>query len=341
MKKVVGFGDFLVSFSPQGYYRFLQASSMDLNYTGAEANVLVSLSMFGVPTEFITKLPKNPIAEAAVASLRKYRVGTDRIVYGGDRMGVIYTEKGAAQRPSKVVYDRKYTSIATAKRDDFNWAEIFGEETEWFHFTGITAALSDSAAEICEDACREARKRGITVSCDLNYRKKLWSEEKAKSVMEKLVTLVDVLIANEEDAEKVLGIKATNTDVTSGKLNHEGYINVADQICRKYGVKKVGITLRKSISASDNEWSVMLYDGSKAFFSKEYRIHIVNRVGGGDSFTGALIYSLMSGFDSQNAVEFAAAASCLKHSIEQDFNLVSVEEVKLLARGDGSGRVQR
>ena len=341
MKKIVGFGDMLISFSPPGYQRFLQAETMELNYTGAEANVLVSLSMFGMSTKFVTRLPKNPVAEAAIACMRKYGVGTDKIVFGGDRMGVIYTEKGAAQRPSKVIYDRKHTSISTAERSDFNWDEIFGDDTGWFHFTGITPALSDSLADICEDACRAAKAKGITVSCDLNYRKKLWTEEKAKAVMERLVPYVDVLIANEEDADKVLGIRAAGSDVTAGRLSREGYISVARKICEKYGVGKVGITLRKSISASDNEWSAMLYDGKDAYFSKEYKIHIVNRVGGGDSFTGALIYALMNGYDAQGAIEFAAAASCLKHSIEKDFNLVTVDEVNTLAGGDASGRVQR
>lgn len=341
MKKIVGFGELMISFAPPGYLRFLQADSMDINYTGAEANVLVSLSMFGMRTQFVTKLPENPIADASIACLRKYGVGTDNIVFGGDRIGVLYTEKGAAQRPSKVVYDRKFTSISTAKREDFDWDAIFSDDTSWFHFTGITPALSDNTAVICEDACRAAKARGITVSCDLNYRKKLWSEEKAKSVMEKLIPYVDVVIANEEDAEKVLGIKAEHTDVMTGKLNRDGYIDVAKQICEKYGAKKVGITLRKSISASDNEWSAMLYDGKDAYFSKEYKIHIVNRVGGGDSFTGALIYSILNNYDAQSAIEFAAAASCLKHSIEKDFNLVTLDEVKQLAGGDGSGRVQR
>ena len=341
MKKTVAFGEIMVGLAPPGFLRFLQAESFDLNYTGAEANVLVSLSQFGLPTEYVTRLPDNPIAAAAVSTLRKYGVGTDGIVYGGDRMGVIYTEKGASQRPSKVVYDRKYTSIATAKPEDFDWDKIFGDDTQWFHFTGITPALSDATAEICADACREAKARGITVSCDLNYRKNLWSEAKAKSVMEKLVTNADLVIANEEDAEKVLGIKASQTDVISGKLNRDGYVDVAAQICGKYGVRKVAVTLRKSISASDNEWSGMLYDGKDAYFSREYKVHIVNRVGGGDSFAAGLIYSLSNGYNAADAVEFAAAASCLKHSIERDFNLVTVDEVRLLAGGDASGRVQR
>lgn len=341
MKKILGFGDMLVSLAPSGYLRFVQAESMNVNYTGAEANVLVSLSNFGVPTEFVTRLPDNAISDCAIAWMRKFGVNTDKVVRGGDRIGVIYTEKGASQRPSKVVYDRKYTSIATAQLGDFDWCNIFDENVGWFHFTGITAALSDSTAELCEEACKCAKEKGITISCDLNYRKNLWSESKAKSVMEKLVRYVDVLVANEEDADKVLGIKADHTDVISGKLNKDGYVDVARKICNQYGVKTVGITLRKSISASDNAWSAMLFDGKDSFFSKEYPIHIVNRVGGGDSFTAGLIYALSNGYESQSAIEFATAASCLKHSIEGDFNLVTVDEVEKLAGGDGSGRVQR
>ena len=309
MKKIVGFGDMLVSFAPAGYLRFIQADSMDLNYTGAEANVLVSLAGFGMKTEFVTRLPENAISDCAVAWMRKYNVCTEKIVFGGDRIGVIYTERGASQRPSKVVYDRKYTSIATSTPEDYNWDTIFDENVGWFHFTGITAALSDSTAKVCLAACKAAKAKGITISCDLNYRKNLWSEEKARCVMEELVTYVDVLIANEEDADKVLGIRAADTDVIAGKLSRDGYRDVACQICDKYGVKKVGITLRKSLSASDNLWSAMLYDGKNSYFSKEYNIHIVNRVGGGDSFTAGLIYGLSNDFDPQDTVEFAAAAS--------------------------------
>lgn len=338
--KIVGFGDMLVSFAPDGYRRFIQADSMHVNYTGAEANVLASLSCFGLDTEFVTRLPDNPISACAVAFLRKFGIGTGRIVYGGDRIGVIYTECGASQRPSQVVYDRMHTSICEACPEDFDWDAIFADAS-WFHFTGITAALSDSTAACCLAACKAAKAKGITISCDLNYRKKLWSEAKARSVMEELVRYVDVLVANEEDADKVLGIRSDDTDVETGKLNKAGYEDVARRICSLYGVKKVGITLRQSLSASDNVWSAMLFDGDKAYFSREYMIHIVNRVGGGDSFSAGLIYSLVSGFGAQKAIEFAAAASCLKHSIEEDFNLVSVKEVEALAAGNGSGRVQR
>lgn len=341
MKKFLGFGDMLVSLAPSGYQKFIQAESMEVNYTGAEANVLVSLSCFGAKTELVTRLPDNAISQCAVACMRKFGVGTDKIVYGGKRIGVIYTERGASQRPSQVIYDRAGTGISTAVPGDFDWNSIFDSDVGWFHFTGITAALSDGCAALCLEACKEAKKRGITISCDLNYRKKLWTEEKAKSVMEELVRYVDVLVANEEDAEKVLGIKAADTDVNTGKLSRNGYVQVAKQLCSKYGVKKVGITLRRSLSASDNAWSAMLYDGSDSYFSREYMIHIVDRVGGGDSFTAGLIYAISNDFKPQHAIEFAAAASCLKHSIEKDFNLVSIEEVEKLASGDGSGRVQR
>jgi len=340
MARFVGFGEIMLGLNPQGYRRFIQADHMEVNYTGAEANVCVSLASLGVESEFVTRLPENDIADCAIATLRKYGVGTDKIVRGGERMGVLYTEKGASQRPSKVVYDRKYSSISTAKPGDFDWKSIF-DGAEWFHFTGITAALSHSTAELCLEACKEAKKRGIKISCDLNYRKKLWSKEKAKQVMEKLVPYCDLVVGNEEDADDVLGIRAADTDVTTGKLSQAGYENVARQICTKYGVPRVAITLRESISASDNQWSAMLFDHDKAYFSKKYLIHIVNRVGGGDSFSAGLIYSLLHGFDAQTAVEFAVAASCLKHSIELDFNLVSVDEVLHLANGDASGRVQR
>ena len=340
MNRFVGFGDILVGLSPVGYRRLIQADTMEVSYTGAEANVCVSLAGFGMPSEFVTRVPDNDIARCALAGLKKYGVNTDKVVVGGDRIGVIYTEKGAAQRPSKVVYDRKHTAIATAKPGDFDWDKIF-EDASWFHFTGITAALSDSCALLCAEACKAAKAHGVTVSCDLNYRRNLWSEAKARSVMEKLVTYCDLLIANEEDADKVLGIKASNTDVNAGKLSREGYVDVAKQICEKYSVKCVAITLRESISASDNQWSGMLFQEGTAVFSKKYMIHIVNRVGGGDAFAAGLIYAMANGYDKQKAIEFAAAASCLKHSIELDFNLVSVEEVTRLAEGDVSGRVQR
>ncbi len=340
MKKVVTFGELMLRLAPEGYYRFVQAEKFGATYGGGEANVAVSLSNFGLDAAFVTKLPKHDIGQAAVNSLRKFGVDTSKITRGGDRVGIYYLEKGASQRPSKVVYDRAGSAIATASKEDFDWDAIF-EGVEWFHFTGITPALGDGVAEICLEACKAAKAKGITISCDLNYRKNLWTREKAGQVMAGLMEYVDVCIANEEDASDVFGIKAANTDVTTGKVNHEGYKDVAKQLADRFGFKKVAITLRGSISANDNNWAAMLYDGDNYYFSKNYLIHIVDRVGGGDSFGAGLIYSQLMGYDAQASIEFAVAASCLKHSIEGDFNMVSVDEVTKLAGGDGSGRVQR
>lgn len=337
---VVCFGEIMLRLAPEGYLRFGQEHKFEATYGGGEANVSVSLANYGIATDFVTKLPDNPIAQCAINELRKYGVNTNKIVHGGERIGIYYLEKGASQRPSKVVYDRKYSSISEAKPSDFNWEQIF-ENATWFHFTGITPALSDSCAEITLEACKVAKAKGITISCDLNYRKNLWSTEKAGKVMGEIVKYVDVCIANEEDAEKVFGIKAAATDVTTGKLNHEGYKEVAKKLSDTFGCKKVAITLRESISASDNNWAAMLYDGKDFCFSKKYPIRIVDRVGGGDSFGGGLIYALLNNYSTQDAIEFAVAASCLKHTIEGDFNLVTLKEVEALAKGDGSGRVQR
>lgn len=340
MKNVVCFGELMLSLCPRGYFRFIQVDEVEFFFTGAEANVAASLAQFGMNTQYVTRLPENIVSDAAIAFLRKYGVGTDFIARGGDRIGIIYTERGASQRPSSVVYDRKHSSVAEASVDCFDWSRIF-DNADWFHFTGITPALSESAAAITEKACIEAKKRGITVSCDLNYRKKLWTTENAGVTMRRLLPYADVLIANEEDAEKVLGIKAGNTDVTTGKLDSEGYIDVAGQISKEFGIPYIATTLRKSISASVNDWSAMLYHNGKTYFSKNYTIQIVNRVGGGDSFAGGLIYAMRSGMEDREVLEFAAAASCLKHSIEMDFNLVSVDQTANLMNGDGSGRVQR
>ena len=288
----------------------------------------------------MTRVPSHEIGKAAVNSLRRYGVDCSQIAYGGDRIGVLYLEKGASQRPSKVIYDRLGSSFCEASTSDFDFEAAF-RNAEWFHFTGITPALSDKTAELCLVACQEAKKRGITISCDLNYRSKLWSREKAKIVMSNLLQYVDVLIANEEDAEKVLGIHAEHTDVNHGVINSVGYEKVAQQIEKQFGIHSIATTLRESISASQNGWSAMLYQNGKTYYSKKYDIHIVNRVGGGDSFSAGLIYGLCNDYDSQKALEFATAASCLKHSIENDFNLVGVDEVLALANGDASGRVQR
>lgn len=339
-KKVITFGEIMLRLAPEGYYRFVQAENYGATYGGGEANVAVSLANYGLDAAFVTKLPKHEIGQAGVNSLRRFGVDTSYITRGGDRVGIYFLEKGASQRPSKVIYDRAGSSIAAATTADFDWDQIF-QGAEWFHFTGITPALGDNVTEICLEACKKAKEKGITVSCDLNYRNKLWSKEKAGQVMGELCKYVDVCIANEEDASDVFGIKAANTDVTSGKVNHEGYKDVAKQLAERFGFSKVAITLRGSISANDNNWAAMLYDGSEFYFSKSYLMHIVDRVGGGDSFGGGLIYACLNDFAPQQTIEFAVAASCLKHSIEGDFNQVSVDEVMKLAGGDGSGRVQR
>ena len=340
MKKVITFGELMLRLAPEGYLRFVQSEKYQATFGGAEANVAVSLANYGVDVAFVSKLPTHEIGQTAVNSLRKFGVDTTKIVRGGERVGIYYCEKGASQRPSKVIYDRAYSSIAMAKKEDFDWDAIF-EGVEWFHFTGITPALSDSMAEICEIACKKAKEKGIRISCDLNYRKKLWSKEKAGEVMSKLCKYIDYCIANEEDAKDVFGIEAENTDIYGGKLDRNGYISVAKQLTDKFGFTGVAITLRESKSANDNDWSGMLYTGGEACFSKKYSMHIVDRVGGGDSFGGGLIYSLLNGYSAQRAIEFAVAASCLKHSVEGDYNMVSVDEVEKLAGGDGSGRVQR
>ena len=339
-KKVITFGEIMLRLAPEGYYRFVQAETFGATYGGGEANVAVSLANYGFDAKFVTKLPKHEIGQCAVNSLRRYGVDTSYIARGGDRVGIYFLEKGASQRPSKVIYDRAGASIATASPSDFNWDEIF-DGAEWFHFTGITPALNDDVAAICLEACKAAKEKGVTISCDLNYRNKLWSKEKAGQVMGELCQYVDVCIANEEDASDVFGIKSTGTDVTTGKLNRDGYKDVAKQLVDRFGFKKVAITLRESISANDNNWSAMLYTDGESYFSKKYAVRIVDRVGGGDSFGGGLICASLNGYGPQETIEFAVAASCLKHTIEGDFNQVSMDEVLKLAQGDGSGRVQR
>lgn len=340
MERVITFGEIMLRLAPEGYYRFLQAANYGATYGGGEANVAVSLAGFGLDAAFVTKLPKHEIGQAAVNKLREFGVDTARIVRGGSRVGIYFLEKGASQRPSKVIYDRARSSIAEAASADFDWPVIF-KDAAWFHFTGITPALSDSVAAICLEACKAAKAAGLTVSCDLNYRKNLWTREKAGEVMGRLMEFVDVCIANEEDASDVFGIKAGNSDVTSGKISHDGYKEVASALIKRFGFKQTAITLRESISANDNNWAAMLCDGKEYYFSKKYPVHIIDRVGGGDSFGAGLIYGNLKGMSPQERLEFAVAASCLKHSIEGDFNLVSVDEVQKLAGGDASGRVQR
>lgn len=338
--KVVTFGEIMLRLAPYGHLRFQQTNCLQSTFGGGEANVAVSVSNYGLEGTFVTKLPQHDIGQWAVNELRSLGVDTKYISRGGDRIGIYYLEKGASQRASNVIYDRAHSSLATASKEDFDWNEILSD-ADWFHFTGITPALGENVTEILLDALKTAKNNGVKVSCDLNYRKKLWTTDQANQTMTKLMSYVNVLIANEEDSEKVFGIKSTGTDIEGGSLNRKGYINVASQLKEKFHFDYVAITLRESLSADDNKWGAMLYHNDQAYFSKTYNIHIVDRVGGGDSFGGGLIYSLLKNKDPQEAVEFAVAASCLKHSIEGDFNRVSVEEVERLVLGDGSGRVQR
>lgn len=343
MAKVVTMGEIMLRLSTPGNQKYIQATQFDINYGGGEANVAVSLANYGHEAEFVTKVPQNPIGECAVAALRKYGVETKNIARGGDRLGIYFLETGAAMRASNVTYDRANSSIATATADDFDFDKIF-DGADWFHFTGITPAISDMAAEVTEAACKAAKAHGVTVSCDLNFRKKLWSSEKAQKVMSNLMQYVDVCIGNEEDADKVLGFKPANTDVTSGELNLAGYEDIFKQMVAKFGFKYVISSLRVSHSASDNGWSACIYSAQtdEFYHSREYRISpIVDRVGGGDSFAGGTICGFVDGKNFKEALEFGVAASALKHTIPGDFNLVTRDDVDALAGGDGSGRVQR
>ena len=343
MAKVVTMGEIMLRLSTPGNQKYIQATQFDINYGGGEANVAVSLANYGHDAEFVTKVPQNPIGECAVAALRKYGVETKNIARGGDRLGIYFLETGAAMRASNVTYDRANSSIATATADDFDFDKIF-DGADWFHFTGITPAISDMAADVTEAACKAAKAHGVTVSCDLNFRKKLWSSEKAQKVMSNLMQYVDVCIGNEEDADKVLGFKPANTDVTSGELNLAGYEDIFKQMVAKFGFKYVISSLRVSHSASDNGWSACIYSAQtdEFYHSREYRISpIVDRVGGGDSFAGGTICGFVDGKNFKEALEFGVAASALKHTIPGDFNLVTRADVDALAGGDGSGRVQR
>ena len=343
MARIVTMGEIMLRLSTPNNEKFIQADEFDINYGGGEANVAVSLANYGHDAEFVSALPKNPIGDAAIATLRKYNVGTKHISRSGERVGIYFLETGSAMRASNVVYDRANSSISTAKVDEFDFDEIF-KDADWFHFTGITPAVSDSAAKLTEVALKAAKKAGVTVSVDLNFRKKLWSSEKAKRIMTNFMQYVDVCIGNEEDAEKVLGFKPGNTDVTAGELELNGYVDIFNQMCDQFKFKYVISSLRESFSASNNDWSACIMDGATREFyhSKKYHITpIVDRVGGGDSFAAGLICGLCDKKDFKSALEFAVAASALKHTIPGDFNLVTREDVEGLAGGDGSGRVQR
>ena len=343
MAKIVTMGEIMLRLSTKNNEKFIQADEFEVNYGGGEANVAVSLANYGHDTEFITAVPDNNIGACAVAALRKYGVGTKYIAKSGDRLGIYYLETGASMRASNVIYDRANSSIATAEATKFDFDEIF-KDADWFHFTGITPAISDLAASVTEEALKAAKKHGVTVSVDLNFRKKLWSSEKAQKVMTALMKYVDVCIGNEEDAEKVLGFKPGNTDVTKGDLELSGYVDIFNRMIDKFGFKYVISSLRESHSASNNDWSACIMDGGTREFyhSRKYNVNpIVDRVGGGDSFAGGLICGLNDGKDYKSALEFAVAASALKHTIPGDFNLVSRDEVDALVGGDASGRVQR
>ena len=340
--KVVSFGELLLRLAAPGYAKLFQKDMLDVTFCGAEANVAVSLAVLGLDSVFLTKLPKGVVGQAGINSLHYFGVDTSKIVFDGGRMGIYFLEKGVSQRPSKVIYDRANSVFALAQRTDFNW-DIVLNDVDWFHWTGINPALSDNMAAICEDAVKTAKQKGIMVSCDLNYRSTLWDSAKARTVMSKLMHYVDVCIANEEDAEKVLNIKLENNNIQTGKLNKLGYKDVAQKISKEYKCKYVAVTLRESYSASVNGWSGMLYCSkeNKAYFSRKYDIQLVDRVGGGDSFGAGLIYALITGKTSQEAIEFAVAASCLKHTIEGDYNRTTLEEIEELINNGGGGRIHR
>ncbi len=337
--KVVTFGEIMLRLSPPYHQRLVQARNFDINYGGAEANVAVSLANFGVDSYFVTALPDHEVGQAAVNSLRSYGVNTQHIIRQGSRIGLYYLEQGASQRPSKVIYDRAGSAISQIKPEQFDWEGIF-QGASWFHWTGITPALSDNTAQVIREALQTAKKSGITVSVDLNYRSQLWSKDKAQSVMTELMRYVDICIGNEEDAEWMFGIKAESNNTDPGRLELNAYQPVAEELVKKFGFKKVAITLRESINASENNWSACLHDGKDFLTSRKYKIQVIDRVGAGDAFAAGLIYGMMSGKSDQESLDFATAASCLKHAIPGDFNLVTVKEVeKLLV--ESTGRIQR
>lgn len=340
--KVVSFGEIMLRLSPDGYYKLFQKPELNTSFCGAEANVAVALSNFGDEAEFVTALPDNDIGRAACRELMRYGVKTDNIVYTGDRLGIFFAEKGASQRPSKVIYDRKNSAIALAEPSSFDWEKIF-DGADWFHIMGITPALSDSLAKISVDAVKAAKKAGLTVSCDINYRSKLWSAQKARPVMTEIMQYVDVCIGNEEDAEIVFGIKAGTTDVTKGQLDTDGYKKSLQTVAETFGCKIVAYSQRKSYSASDNGWSGIIYDDEKkqVYTSAQYDIRITDRIGGGDAFASGLIYALHNNISPANAIETAAAAGCLDQTLEGDFCLFGINDVIDLAGGNSSGRVKR
>jgi 2-dehydro-3-deoxygluconokinase len=339
-KKVVTLGEIMLRLSTPDFKRFVQADTFDITYGGGEANVAAALCNYGMNGTFVSKVPNNAIGQAAINHLRRYGVDTQFIAKGGDRLGIYFLETGAAMRASQVIYDRAGAAIADVNADDFDWNKIL-EGADWFHTTGITPALSDKASGLAETALKAAKAKGITTSIDLNYRKKLWTREKAREVMTKLCQYVDVCIGNEEDADTTLGFKAAHTDITKGELNLDGYKDVFRQMKEKFGFKFIASSLRESHSASDNGWSALVYDGKDFYHTKKYNVRIVDRVGSGDSFASGLIYGLVTGMSMPDAAEFGVAASALKHTIPGDLNHATLAEVKDLMKGDASGRVQR
>ena len=341
--KVVTMGEIMLRLSTPGFSRFVQSQNFDVNYGGGEANVAVALSNYGFESYFVSKLPKHEIGQSAINSIRRYGVKDDFIVRGGERVGIYFLETGASQRASKVIYDRSNSSITTLKKDELDWDEVF-QNAKWFHWTGITPSLGKEAKESLVTACKAAKKIGVTISADLNYRAKLWSTKEAQSVMVPLMEFVDVCISNEEDAEKSLGFKAGKTNVENAEIDENGYFELAKQLKEKFNFKSVAITLRESFSASRNGWSALLHDDKdciQPYRSKRYDVQIIDRVGGGDSFASGLIYGLLNKTNSKDALEFAVASSCLKQTIPGDFNLVSIDEIEKLTKSGGSGRVDR
>ncbi|MBZ4190232.1 sugar kinase [Niabella beijingensis] len=339
-KKVVTLGEIMLRLSTPGFERFVQSDSFDVTYGGGEANVAVALSNYGLNGYFVSKVPDNAIGQAAINHLRRYGVNTDFVARGGDRLGIYFLETGASMRASQVIYDRAGAAIADADVNEFDFDKLL-EGADWFHTTGITPALSDKAAALTEAALKAAKAKGITTSIDLNYRKKLWSKEKAREVMSELCKYVDVCIGNEEDAETTLGFKAKDTDITKGELNLEGYKDVIRQMKEKFNFKYIASSLRESYSASDNGWSALVSDGTDFYHTKKYNVRIVDRVGSGDSFASGLIYGLITGMSMADAAEFGVAASALKHTIPGDLNHATLSDVQGLMKGDASGRVQR
>lgn len=330
MKKIVCFGEIMMRLNPLNKERFIQADNFAISYSGAEANVCASLANYFEDSSqiyFVSKVPANELGKSSIKTLRSQNINTEYVVQGGQRLGLYFLEEGASQRPSKVIYDRKNSSFAESSVTDYNWDIIF-EDCSWFHFSGITPALSENLAEICKMACKKAKEKNIKISCDLNYRKKLWTTEKANSVMSELFEFVDVCIANEEDVQNVFGLQGS-------------YEELAQKIIQKFSCKLVAFTLRESFSADKNIWSSLLFSKTESFKSEKYEIQIIDRVGAGDSFSGALIYALLNDYSNQNSLEFATAASCLKHSIHGDFNQVTVDEVLSLMNGNSNGRIQR